>query len=128
MQELTFLSPQEALPLLLEGAILVDLRDDYYKNGRTFAVPQTISIYYKDFTGKYLELPHDRMLILADYVGLHSKEIGYFLLSHGYDQVASLVGGIVDWEKDGMPTIIDNAEELAGSCVCQLKKRKRIKE
>lgn len=128
MEELIFLSPREALDRINAGALLIDLRDEYYKNGRYFDVGEFISIYYKEFPEKYLELPRDRLLILADYVGIHSKELGFFLLSQGYEKVASLVGGIVDWVKDGMPTIIDHAEELVGGCACQLKKRKRVKE
>lgn len=128
MQKLIFLSPREALDKINSGALLIDLRDDYYKNGRYFVVEDSVSIFYKEFPDKYPDLPKDRLLILADYVGIHSKELGFFLLSQGYEQVASLVGGIVDWVKDGMPTIIDHAEELVGGCACQLKKRKRVKE
>lgn len=128
MKELIFLSPREALDKINTGALLIDLRDDFYKNGRYFVVEESVSIYYKEFPDKYLDLPKDSLLILADYVGIHSKELGFFLLSQGYEQVASLVGGIVDWVKDGMPTIIDHAEELVGGCACQLKKRKRVKE
>lgn len=124
----SFLTPREALPLLEANAVLVDLRDDYYKNGREFDVPEVVSVFYKDFVAEYSKLPQDRMIILADYVGIHSKEAGYFLMSKGYTQVVSLIGGIVDWVKDAMPTIVDHAEELVGGCACQLKKRKRVKE
>lgn len=128
MDNLLFLSPREALPLLQNGAVLVDLRDDYYKNGREFEVPETVSLFYKDLETANPGLPKDKMLILADYVGIHSKEAGFFLLSKGYTRIASLIGGIVDWVKDGMPTRIDHSEELVGGCACQLKKRKRVKE
>lgn len=104
------------------------MRDDYYKNGRYFDVPNVVSVFYKDFQTAYTCLPTDKMLILADYVGIHSKEAAYFLLSKGYTRVASLIGGIVDWVRDGMPTRIDHGEELVGGCACQLKKRKRVKE
>lgn len=128
MNELIFISPREALAKIRAGALLIDLRDDYYTNGRYYDVGEFVSIFYKEFPEKYKELPKDRLLILADYVGIRSKELGFFLIAQGYDQVASLVGGIVDWVKDGMPTITDHAEELVGGCACQLKKRKRVKE
>jgi rhodanese-related sulfurtransferase len=124
---LSFLTPSEALPLLESNAVLVDLRDDYYKNGREFNVLSLVSLFYKDLETNYNILSRDKLLNLADYVGLHSKEAGHFLLSKGYTQVASLIGGIVDWVKDGMPTKIDHSEELVGGCACQLKKRKLIK-
>lgn len=128
MNDLMFLSPSEALDQIHAGALLIDLRDQYYTNGRYYDVEDFVSIFYKEFPERYQELPQDRLLILADYVGIHSKELGFFLISKGYEHVASLVGGIVDWVKDGMPTIIDHSEELVGGCACQLKKRKRVKE
>ncbi len=124
---ITFLSPIQALPLLQQDAILVDLRNDNYKNGRVFAVGKTISICYKELANEYSCLPKDKMLILADYVGIHSKEAVKFLLDKGYTKVASLTGGIVEWVNEDMPTNIDHDEELVGGCACQLKKRKRIK-
>jgi len=125
---LNFLTPSEALPLLESNAVLVDLRDDFFKNGREFDVPDQISIFYKDLESNYSKSSRDRLLILADYVGIHSKEAGYYLMSKGYSQVASLIGGIVDWVRDGMPTRINHDEELVGGCACQLKKRKEVKE
>jgi rhodanese-related sulfurtransferase len=125
---LSFLAPSEALLLLKANAVLVDLRDDYFKNGREFDVPHHTSLFYKNLETDYNKLPTDKLLILADYVGIHSKEAGYYLLSKGYTQIASLIGGIVDWVKDDMPTIIDHSEELVGGCACQLKKRKQVRE
>ena len=121
MKELIFLSPREALAKIHAGALLIDLRDDYFKNGRYYDVGEIVSIFYKEFPEKYRDLPKDRLLILADYVGIHSKELGFFLLSQGYEQVASLVGGIVDWVKDGMPTIIE-CRRAEGGCACQQRK------
>jgi 3-mercaptopyruvate sulfurtransferase SseA len=43
--------------------------------------------------------------------------------AHGYKNVANLAGGIVDWEKDGLPVSTDVTARLSGSCMCQLKLR-----
>ena len=43
--------------------------------------------------------------------------------SHGYDNVANMAGGIVDWERDGLPLTTDINNRLSGSCMCQLKAR-----
>ena len=34
-----------------------------------------------------------------------------------------MAGGIVDWERDGLPVKTNIEERLSGSCMCQLKPR-----
>lgn len=121
-----YLSPQEAYAMLSDDAILVDLRDDSYKNGREFDVQNVIPIFYRDLDAEYMSLPRDKRLVLADYVGLRSKEALLFLKDRGSENVAALIGGVVNWEQEGMPLKIDHGEELVGSCSCQLKPRKAI--
>ena len=77
MKELIYLSPREALAKINEGALLIDLRMSITQTVDT-DVGEFISIFYKEFPEKYLELPRDRLLILADYVGIHSKELDSF--------------------------------------------------
>jgi len=50
-----------------------------------------------------------------------------FLLKKGFSNLANLAGGIVDWERDGLPLRIDRTEQLDGSCVCQLRPRNKKK-
>ena len=69
-------------------------------------------------------LPSDTSIIVADAVGLHSKEIVFVLLKNGFENVANLAGGIVDWECDGMPLKVDKDFELNGACVCRLRTKK----
>ena len=45
----------------------------------------------------------------------------------GYDNVANMAGGIVDWERDGLPINTDVNYRLSGSCMCQLKAREKSK-
>lgn len=115
---------RDALELLNNGAVLVDLRDEFLKNGRFYAVPHIISISHKTIKTEFETLPKDKILILADYVGLISKEIAEFLKSKGFELIMVLTGGIIDWERDNMPISIDRDCELVGSCTCQLKPRK----
>ena len=69
------------------------------------------------------ELPQDRYLIFADTVGLRSKEAVLFLKRKGFEKIANMAGGIVDWERDGLPLKSNIEERLSGSCMCQLKPR-----
>ena len=122
-----FVSPHETAGLIKAGAVLVDLRDDILKNGRNFDTDNIINLPYSELESKYTDLPKDRLIILADYVGLKSKEAVRFLRSKGYSRTASLVGGILDWEADGMPLLKNTDEELVGGCACQLRPRKSKK-
>jgi rhodanese-related sulfurtransferase len=62
-------------------------------------------------------------VIVADSVGLRSKSAVKFLMDNGFANVANLNGGILDWEHDGMPIIVDLNKQLSGSCTCRLKPR-----
>jgi len=49
------------------------------------------------------------------------------LISIGYNKAASLIGGIAEWELDGLPITKNTDEELTGGCACQLRPRKSKK-
>lgn len=114
-----FLSQQEVLPFLLNGALLVDLRDGLEHNGCDFSVPNVLFLPYKDFKTHFATLPTDIPLILADCVGLLAKQGAIFLQKQGFDRVAVLNGGMVGWYGDGMPTIVDGDGQLTGGCACR---------
>lgn len=116
-----FLSPQEAFRCLEEDAVLVDLRQGLTRNGRAFGVKHVIAIPHRELPDSIALLPRDRPLVLADCVGLRSKEAARLLQEAGFCAVASLNGGMVDWERDGLPVTLDPGEELSGACACQLK-------
>ncbi|MHC1703086.1 MAG: rhodanese-like domain-containing protein [Tenuifilaceae bacterium] len=115
------LSPKEALQLCNNGAILLDVRPEIMASYKSFKVPEYIFCYHQEIPIYFSNLPKDRPIIVADAVGIRSKEIVQFLIDNGFKLVANLVGGITDWEKDGLPMIIDNSQQLTGSCMCQLR-------
>jgi rhodanese-related sulfurtransferase len=116
-----FLSPREALPLCEAGAVMVDLRLESERNGRAFALPAVIERPYLELAAALDELPRDRPLILADCVGIRSKAAVPLLCEHGFETLAVLNGGMVDWDRDGMPIVLDRDAQLTGSCTCQLR-------
>jgi len=119
----THLSPREALAAIQRGALLVDIREDYELGMKTFDVPALVALANSTFEETFDQLPTDRPLIIADSVGLRSREAVVFLQRHGYAYVANLNGGILDWESAGLPTRV--GELWAGQCACQLKPRRR---
>lgn len=122
------LSPREAYEFCQKGAVLLDLRLDLLFNNKRFDVPECLHCVYDEIDDYYHHLPTNRPIIVADAVGIHSKEAVIFLQKNGFTQVANLIGGICDWERDGLPLIIDKDETLTGGCMCQLRtwgKRKK---
>jgi rhodanese-related sulfurtransferase len=71
---------------------------------KRFDLEGVVSMPHDTFKATYRKLPTDRPLIVADGVGERSKRDVAFLLAHGYSDVANLVGGLLDWESDGLPT------------------------
>ncbi len=118
-------SPLEAFELCGKGALIVDVREEYLNNFKNFDVQEIICMPLSRMITDYANLPSDRYIIFADTVGLRSKEAVIFLKAKGYDKIANMAGGIVDWERDGLPIATDIRNRLSGSCMCQLKTREK---
>ena len=122
------LSPREAYAEAVEGtAIIVDVREERLIGYKNFDVRLLIHLPKSRIEQDYVNLSRELPLIIADSVGLRSHEVMGFLLANGFDNIANLAGGIVEWEQDGMPLKIDVAEQLSGSCVCQLRPRNKVR-
>ncbi len=118
---ITHLSPREAYKLCLKGAILLDVRLEIMASYKSFDVPEYLYCYHQEISNYFDRLPRNRPIIVVDAVGLRSKEVVIFLIDNGFTIIANLAGGITDWEKDGLPMIVDNKQRLTGSCMCQLR-------
>ena len=106
--------------MLSEGAMLVDLRSELETEIRAFGVEQVVYLPHTEFNGNWRSLPLGTPLILADAVGIWSKKYARFLHSEGYHEIASLTGGISEWEKDGMPMKAGKYMPLNGPCPCRI--------
>lgn len=120
------LTPREALNCCLNGALILDVREEYMNRFKMFDVPEVIYCPYSILEETYMHLPSDRLMIIADAAGLHSHEATVFLSEKGFsDKIANLAGGLVEWERDEMPLVTDKSERLSGSCMCQLRPREK---
>jgi len=124
---LIHVSPREAHELCLKGACLLDVREEYLGAFKQFDVPYIIYMPLSEIGQKFAELPDDMHFIVADSVGLRSKEAAQLLITKGFLMIANLAGGMVEWDRDGLPVITDTKERLSGSCMCQLKPREKKK-
>ena len=118
---MTHLSGSEALETANNGGLFIDLRAQIETDYKKFDVPEVLYIPAGELEARLPEIPRDRPVIVADSVGLRSKETVKLLASKGWDNVANLNGGILDWEHDGMPIKVDNSKKLSGSCTCRLR-------
>jgi len=117
------LSPTQAYECCQKGASIVDIREDYEIAIKDIGINGKLFCPFTSFDKFFPTLPKDKLLILADCVGIHSKEAVNILLKNGYSLVANMAGGIVDWERDGLPMKKD-IEIMGGQCPCQIKSRK----
>ncbi|MDQ7797623.1 MAG: rhodanese-like domain-containing protein [Candidatus Edwardsbacteria bacterium] len=117
------LSGAEALSEARNGALFVDLRTPIETDYKKFDVPEVLYLPAPELKERLSELPKDCPLILADSVGLRSKEAVKLLMSKGWKNAANLNGGILDWEHDGLPLKVDDSKKLSGSCTCRLRRK-----
>lgn len=118
-------TPKEAYFEAIKNVVIVDVREESFTGFKRFDVPKIIYLPYSNIEAKYSELPQNIPLIITDSTGLWSKEAIIFLNNKGFKNIANMAGGIVEWERDGLPLIINTNERLDGSCVCQLKPRNK---
>lgn len=121
---LCFLSPQEALEALRQGAMLVDLRSDELFEMKAFSVPEFVHLPHTLLSDHAAELPKGRLLILADSSGVYTKGAAAQLQTMGFEQIACLNGGMLLWDQEGLPVTTDAAALLHGECACVLRPRK----
>jgi rhodanese-related sulfurtransferase len=118
------LSASEAYKEATENnAVILAVRELRLTDYKNFEVPKVTNIPNSILAENYKSLPTDVPIIAADSVGLRSPEAMVFLQSKGFTNNANLAGGIVDWERDGLPLKKDITEQLDGSCVCQSRPR-----
>jgi rhodanese-related sulfurtransferase len=119
---LRHVSGKECLDILNDDGCILDVRPDFELT-KLLQVEKLLYCPYEDIKDYYQELPQDKWLIIADAVGLRSKEVALFLMEKGFKKILHLAGGVVEWERDGLPVTLDKSLRLSGSCMCQLRRR-----
>ena len=118
------LSGNDFLKIDTTIALLLDVRPEY-ELFRLFDVPNIIYLPYDKLDDNINQLPKNLCLLVADAVGLRSREVARKLLNAGFEKICNLPGGFLEWERDGLPVSTDKSQILTGSCLCQLKFRKK---
>lgn len=124
IQGLCFLAPQEALECLQQDAVLLDLRSEELVAMKAFSVPEIIYLPHANLTDHALELPMDRLLILADSSGVYTKSAAATLKALGFEKIACLNGGMLAWDQANLPLVTDPDALLHGECACVMRSKK----
>jgi rhodanese-related sulfurtransferase len=81
--------------------LLIDVREpDEYEAGH---IPGITLIPMGEVPDRLSEIPKDKTVIVTCRSGNRSGQITDFLREQGYEQVHNMQGGIVAWEKAGLP-------------------------
>lgn len=124
IQGLWYLAPAEALSLLRNGALLVDLRSPELAAMKAFAVPDAVHLPHAGIAEAASALPKDRWLLLADSSGVYLRQAARALADLGFERIACLNGGMLDWDRAGLPVATDEDALLHGDCACVMRARK----
>ncbi|MGW0875490.1 rhodanese-like domain-containing protein [Streptomyces sp. NPDC002740] len=90
----------EAVRLVADGALVVDVRRDFEWN--RVHIPGAVHIPLEALPARCLELPEDRLLITFCTGGLRSAGAANLLVEHGFDAV-NMSRGLIDWRAAGGP-------------------------
>ncbi|MBP7848940.1 MAG: hypothetical protein KA053_01565 [Lentimicrobiaceae bacterium] len=123
--DLHHLSPSEAFDCCMEGAVLVDVREDYMGRYKAPDVPLLMHLPCSTLSLCHTGLPKDTLLILADVAGLRSREACQTLRQLGYTQISNMAGGLVEWERAGLPLKVDKSETPTDQVIMNLKQASR---
>jgi rhodanese-related sulfurtransferase len=81
--------------------LLVDVREA--NEFATVRIPGAVLLPLSELQARYAELPHDRPLLLHCAAGKRSLVAAEFLTRNGYADVTNVEGGIIEWQKSGLP-------------------------
>jgi rhodanese-related sulfurtransferase len=97
-------TPDAALSLLSEGAVLIDVREpDEWLVGRA---PQAVHIPLGELASQFSALPSDRKLIMVCRSGGRSGKAAAALVERGFPAV-NLAGGMQAWQSASLPVVAD---------------------
>ncbi len=124
-ESIKILSPQKAFEMSPKEAVIVDIREKKFTAYKQLGTENVVYCPFPGFADNSSSLPTDKLLILCDTSGIYSREAAEILRNKGFANIAILSGGVVEWERDGLPLNEEIRERLSGSCVCMLRPRNK---
>ncbi len=103
MKTLEYLSPREAYAAYMLGSVLVDVRDSNDAADKAADLKQLVVLPFSELEKRAHELPTNRQVVFVSRIGIKSQQAAEYLITHGFDKVATVQGGLTAWEADGFP-------------------------
>jgi rhodanese-related sulfurtransferase len=93
----------DAVPL---DAVLVDVREvDEWEAGHA---PQALHVPMMEIPARMGEIPADRDVVVVCRVGQRSAQVVMYLRHQGFERVANLDGGMLEWAAAGRPMVCED--------------------
>jgi rhodanese-related sulfurtransferase len=112
--------PSTAQDWVMNGALLVDVRENDEVVTLSYDVPKIMHIPLSEFAERFQEVPKDVPVVLVCRSGARSLRAAGFLMNHGYKNVVNMHHGIIRWVQKGFPTKGDTQSvfptQSSGSC------------
>ena len=103
MRKIEQLSPREAYAAYIRGSIMVDVRDNMDADSKVADLKQLIQLPFSELDQRLGELPTNRQVVFVSRIGIKSAQAAKMLAEKGFDQVATVQGGLTAWEAEGLP-------------------------
>lgn len=100
---------------VVNGALLVDVRETNEVAELSYDVPNIIHIPLTQFEERFTEIPKDKEVVMVCKSGGRSLRAAGFLVNHGYDKVVNMQHGMIRWAQKGFPTKGDTASVLGNA-------------
>jgi rhodanese-related sulfurtransferase len=104
MSELRNINVAEALALVSDGALLLDVREDNEWEAGHAAAATHVTL--SDVPDHLEDFARDRLIVCVCRSGVRSARAATFLLQNGYDAI-NLEGGMLAWAADDEPLVGD---------------------
>ena len=96
--------PADALEAIQIGeAILLDVREENEYQIETIDLEDILYIPMSGITGKLNQIPKGKPIIVLCQGGVRSAKVARFLSMNGFEDVASLDGGLIMWKALELP-------------------------
>ncbi len=124
IQPESYITPQKAHELHRDGAIIIDVREEFEFSDKGIDLSGVFNFPLKSLKEQYTQIPIQNTIILACAVGFSSEKAAKFLTSMKYKQVYIIQGGILAWSDDGFPiynrpeTLPDELDSHQCNCGC----------
>lgn len=103
------INPSDALEALKNGeAVMIDVREINEVKSESVPLDRVVNHPMSVILDRLSYISKDQNIIVACPGGVRSTKVANLLMQHGYENVASLDGGLRIWKDKGMPYVINS--------------------